>query len=310
MSEGGDGTGGPSEGDTAGDDAAGEASADSGESAKFRCAWCGKPQTRNDPPCDNCGHHKFERAVVPAAPDPGEDYQREPVWVCPECGRTHQKNSPPCRRCGNATLERHVPTDEDYAEELAGTSYLDILEPRYVAGFAVAFVGLAALVLAAAGVITLPGMGGGDLTVTDVPGSGEEIDGVALADVETAYLDAIDERRTDAGREAFERVDRLDAVSRFATQRRVKAVYGDGQPASGDRIVDATGDACGTDEVTLRLYRAEVDSGGQSAEDIAAALVGQVTARDSTPVGADGTLTGVDVHAGPDGRVFLTQLVC
>ncbi|MEF8830385.1 MAG: hypothetical protein V5A23_02475, partial [Halobacteriales archaeon] len=63
---------------------------------KYRCEWCGKPHERNDPPCDNCGHHSFERAVVPKAP---EEAPEEYVWVCPECGRVHPRNSPPCSRC-------------------------------------------------------------------------------------------------------------------------------------------------------------------------------------------------------------------
>jgi rubrerythrin len=71
---------------------------------EWRCEWCGKPHEEDDPPCDNCGHHKFEKAVV-QRPDT-EGPASTTVWVCTECGRGHTKNSPPCSRCGNPDLER------------------------------------------------------------------------------------------------------------------------------------------------------------------------------------------------------------
>lgn len=72
---------------------------------EWRCEWCGKPHDENDPPCDNCGHGTFEKAVVRGPPSTsGPD--STVVWVCTACGREHTKNSPPCSRCNNATLER------------------------------------------------------------------------------------------------------------------------------------------------------------------------------------------------------------
>ena len=78
---------------------------------EWRCEWCEKPHEENDPPCDSCGHGKFERAVVPVGP---EGDGNPLVWVCESCGRTHQRNSPPCSRCGHAKLEqREQRFDED-----------------------------------------------------------------------------------------------------------------------------------------------------------------------------------------------------
>ena len=78
---------------------------------EWRCEWCEKPHEENDPPCDNCGHGKFERAVVPVGP---EGNSNPLVWVCASCGRTHQRNSPPCSRCGHAKLTKHEQSfDED-----------------------------------------------------------------------------------------------------------------------------------------------------------------------------------------------------
>lgn len=81
---------------------------------KWRCEWCGKPHEADDPPCDNCGHGKFENAVVRQAGDTA-DSNAMTVWVCTECGREHPKNSPPCSRCTNAKLEQRekVITEEN-----------------------------------------------------------------------------------------------------------------------------------------------------------------------------------------------------
>jgi len=82
---------------------------------EWRCEWCGKPHESDDPPCDNCGHGKFEKAVVRQGPSSTESQNSTTVWVCTDCGREHPKNSPPCSRCTNAKLERKkkVVTDAD-----------------------------------------------------------------------------------------------------------------------------------------------------------------------------------------------------
>lgn len=285
----------------------------SARSAKWRCAWCEKPHERNDPPCDNCGHHKFERAVVPVAPDMGDDYQREPVWVCPECGRQHQKNSPPCSRCGHHRLEKHVPGDEDFAGELGGTSYVDLLEPRYVAGFAVALVALAALVLAALGVITLPGMDSGVPTVEDVPGSADSANGLSLADVETATVAALNDRRDAADADRLERNDRLDAVATYGTQSRVKAAYGEATTPSQEDLAGLVGRACNGNAVRVVTVSQVYDASGDewaSADALGEALATAFATEANGFFDGATDRTGLDVHVGPDGRLFLTVLVC
>jgi hypothetical protein len=304
---------GPADGDdgTRAGDGPADGDDGTGRSARWRCAWCGKPQDRNDPPCGNCGHHKFERAVVPVAPET-DDYERDPIWVCPECGRQHQKNSPPCSRCGNPALDRRIPGEEDFAEELGTTSYLDLVEPPFVLGLAVAVLAAAGLVLAMLGVITLPGMdGGGNLTVDGVPGAAETANGVDLAEVEADYLAAVNERRTAAGRPSLERDDRLDEVATFATQRRVKSRHGDAQTPSSDRLGAAIDDACRTERVPyVRLDAPSGDAASDSASALADVLVDEAFDRDPSPADVEGSTTGLDVHVGPDGRVFLSQFVC
>jgi len=270
------------------------------ESKKWRCAWCDKPHERNDPPCDGCGHHKFEKAVVPVAPE-NPDHTPEPIWVCPNCGREHQKNSPPCSRCGNATLERRTPDYSDL-DELGAPSYLELLEPTYVAGVAVALAAGLVLVLGVAGVGPLAGVAGGSLTVNDVPGNSETWAGLELSAVESAYVERLNERR---GAGELERDGRLDDVARFYNQRRVKATYANGTLPDSRRLRDAIGDAC-EESPTLVPFTVTGEEFG-SASDAAEALLGGAPDRITT---AGGSRIGVDVHAGPDGRLFATQLTC
>lgn len=276
---------------------------------EWRCEWCGKPHEEDDPPCDECGHHKFEKAVVPVAPE-NPDHEPEPVWVCPECGREHQRNAPPCSRCGNPSLEQRRP---DYAalDEIGSTSYFDLLSPGYVAALAVALVAGAVLVLALAGVITLPGMADGSLAVADVPGEANVSNGISLSAAETAYAERYNERRASAGEPELTRNGRLDEVARYVNQRGVKAEYGDGEPADGDRIREASAEVC---ENTPTVLRGAVDREGAidsygSERELGAALADAVeneTVREPAPAGA----IGVDLHVGPDGRVFATTIVC
>jgi len=277
--------------------------ADAPSSGKWICAWCEKPHDRNDPPCDNCGHHKFEKAVVPVAPE-STDHDREPVWVCPECGRQHQKNSPPCSRCGHASLERRIPDDDEFAEELSGTSYFDVLEPMYLVAIVFAVVAGGALLLGLLGVITLPGMGGDSLAVSNVPGNATTADGLSLAEIEEQYVVVLNEQRTQDAQLA--RTERLDDAARFYNQRQVKRLYGDGSLPSNERLREAIGGACSGTSYLQGPFSAFRETGlsefdGERA--VAERLVRDVD-------DADASRIGVDVHALPDGGVSVTVLYC
>ncbi|ELZ23190.1 hypothetical protein C475_16114 [Halosimplex carlsbadense 2-9-1] len=290
-------------GDSGGED--GAAGSGTGRSAKWRCAWCDKPHDRNDPPCDNCGHHKFEKAVVPVAPE-DPDHEREPVWVCPECGRVHQKNSPPCSRCGNAELERQIPDESDYDEELSGTSYYDLLDARYLVGLAFALVAGAVLVLALLGVITLPGM-------DSVPGSAGEYRGVNLGETETALVAAVNDRRAEAGLSEYERNGNVDDAARLYNQGLVSEVAGTGSIPSGERLGRALDGTCDDGVERITPFTRSFDEGAaalDSPEALAGALADGYTAEAGGLSEAESDLVGVDVHAGPDGSVYATVFVC
>jgi len=89
---------------------------------EWRCEWCGKPHEEDDPPCDNCGHGSFERAVVRRTDLGGSDPDTTTVWVCTACGREHTKHAPPCSRCNNADLEqREKRVDESNLTDRPGS---------------------------------------------------------------------------------------------------------------------------------------------------------------------------------------------
>jgi DNA-directed RNA polymerase subunit RPC12/RpoP len=277
---------------------------------EWRCEWCGKPHAENDPPCDNCGHGTFEKAVVrqtDLADDEGPEATT--VWVCTECGRTHTKHAPPCSRCGNHKLvKKEQGVDES---ELSAPGYLDLVTPRYLLGLAFVL-GLAGVfVLGVTGLAPIPGFGNPVPTVADVPGNATAAGDISLADAETAYLEAVDDRRREAEVGTLSRDDRLDEIAAFLTQSRVKAEYGDGDGVSGEQFRSLVSDSC-DGRVRGAVVTADAATAG-SADALGRGLATEALGEGSSEESV-GTMperkTGVDAHAAPDGTVYLTHLVC
>ena len=272
---------------------------------KWRCPQCGKPHDRNDPPCDNCGHHTFERAVVPEAP---ERDRESFVWACTECGRTHQRNNPPCSRCGAGQFEKQPLEYDDFDTSTQG--YLSLIGRQELAAV-VLLVGLLAVgALGVAGVITIPGLTPAQApTVEDVPGNATAAGGIDLADAETAYLTALNDRRTAAGSVALDRADTLDAAATFYNKRRVKSLFGDGTLPTPEELNEYFDPQC-----RAAIY----DLGPVALDEIpsdSSSALGETLATDSLTQGIDAfgataSQTGVDFHYGPDGRLYVAQAVC
>lgn len=270
---------------------------------EWRCAWCGKPHDEDDPPCDNCGHGTFERAVVRQAPA-GDSTT---VWVCTECGREHPKHNPPCSRCGNPDLERREQTVGE--EELNPPGYLDLVTPRYALGLVAALALAGVLILGVAGVIDVPGLSTGVPSVSDVPGSATELDGVPLADVETAFLERLNALRDERGLTALRRTERLDELAAYFNQRRVKAVVdGAEQPTAGE-LLEYMDESCGR-EVVLADYAVPVPDSATTADSLGKRLASRAVENGQGSFEAGKSLTGLDVHAMTDGAVSVTQLAC
>lgn len=276
----------------------------------WRCEWCGKPHEANDPPCDNCGHGSFEKAVV-RQPGEAADPDSTTVWVCTECGRTHAKHSPPCSRCGNHELVRERQRVHD--DELAAPSYLDLLTPRYALGLLAVLALGAVFVLGLTGTIALPGFGADVPTIEDVPGEGETVDGLALSTVEDEYVSGLNERRRGAGGANLTRDDALDDAAQFLTHRSMIDRYTDRTPPDVAGIRDALTTACADAErvepAFVTLDGANRTEPFASERALADALLDE-RFRGSEPDGDERSVTGVDVHVSPDGTVVLAQLSC
>ena len=272
---------------------------------KWRCPQCGKPHERNDPPCDNCGHHTFERAVVPGAP---ESDQESFVWVCTECGRSHQRNSPPCSRCGAGTFEKQPLEYEEFDTSTRG--YLGLIGRQELAAGAL-LVGLLAVgILGFVGVISIPGLTPEQApTVENVPGNATGTEGLSLADVEMAYLEALNDHREAADSARLDRTDTLDAVATYYNQRRVKAVSGDGSRPTGEELAEHFDVQCRAAIYELGpVALEEVSSDSSSA--LGDALATEALASETEAFESTASQTGIDFHYTPDGRLFVTQVVC
>ncbi len=278
---------------------------------EWRCEWCGKPHEEDDPPCDNCGHGSFEKAVVRQTDLSGEEGpESTTVWVCTECGRNHTKHAPPCSRCGNHKLVREQQYVDD--DELSAPGYLDLVTPRYLVGVAVVLALAGAFVLGVTGVVYVPGLSPGLPPVGDVPGDAETADGRSLSAVETTYLEELNDRRREAGLSALDRDEGVDEVAAFANKRFVAAEYGDGGGPDRGQLNDALSGPCNPREVTpvlLRVDRSEGLDAADSDRALGTALVDRRVAEGELAT-AERSLAGVDVHVAPDGTVYLTQFAC
>lgn len=282
---------------------------------EWRCEWCGKPHETNDPPCDNCGHGRFEEAVVQMGPAETGDSTR-PVWTCAACGRDHEKHSPPCSRCGNATLEKR---ERDYSdvEPTDSTGWLDVLDRRYTAGFAV--VGVLALVLGLGivGVVDLPAVGSvGPPSPPDVPGASRSIDGVSLTDAERAVVETVNDDREAEGLGTLDRQETLTAMATYYNTRRVEHDYEDADAPTLSEL-EPFEPNCRNSIAVLpysRLYVADLLDESTDATALGRTLARGDGSADSLSerLAADEQRSGigVDIHAAPEREIFVTVVAC
>jgi len=277
----------------------------------WRCEWCEKRHEENDPPCDNCGHGTFERA------GPEVEYEVVPggaVWICQNCGRSHQKNNPPCKRCGGVEFERRAgPPETDPLDEI-GTRWLDVIEAKYVVGYAVVAVLLGILVLTTLGVITLPGTDTApDLTVPDAPGDAETVGNLSLSATEAASVTELNERRTGEGIDAVSRNASADAAAEYYNKRLVDAYAADGEQPDPEAVSRVS---AGCANPVLVSYRVAPERTGQSVSEfenetvLARTLIDSYVERGEPFQSAPNGLVGVDIHVAPDDTIFVTYVLC
>jgi len=282
---------------------------------KWRCTWCGKPHDENEPPCDNCGHNKFEQAVVRADEEPAEDQSGRTVdtgptyvWACPNCDREHVKNNPPCSRCGNPTLERVEQNYDDVDRDLETPSWIEVAKP-YTPAFLLVGVVIA---LFATGIIppsVLPGIGAP--TPPDAPGESTEASGLDLALTEREiheYLEAEREASNDLSR-SYD--DGLAVYAEYANRQSVRSDHTDDE-IDGVPHPDEFGVDCGDTLPELLPFTTEsivvdeYDSEEELAADIAEGLL---DSESGEAVRSGHETEGIDVHV-VDGQLYVMYGFC
>ena len=285
---------------------------------KWRCTWCGKPHAENDPPCDNCGHNTFEKAVVRAdetregqGAAAGDDTDGEPipsgtvdtgpdyVWACTNCGREHVRNSPPCSRCGNPDLEKVEQTYEGLERDLETSSWLAVAKP-YLPILAVVGIVIA---LFATGIIppsVLPGIGAP--SPPDAPGEGSEAAGIDLEATERAVHDRLEADRNQSESRTYDAG--LADYAEYMNRAFVVIEYEESRPEP----VQASdfGTNCQREPYAGRLPGtlsiADYDDEAALADDVATAL--------SEETGdSDFDREGLDLHV-VDGSVYVFYAAC
>jgi len=224
------------------------------------------------------------------------------VWVCTACGREHTKHNPPCSRCGHGDLG--LQRQEVGEDELEAPGYVDLLTPRYLLGLVVVLALGGAFVLGVTGVVDVPGFGGGVPEVSDVPGDATAAGDVPFDDAERAYLSRLNDARESTDVSPLSRDGDLDAVAAFLNQKRVKEASVSRE--ENDQVRSVLEGAC---EASPAVVTANVATGpGTSAATLGDSLATATVQDRGTD--ATGGQTGIDLHATPDGRVYLLQVVC
>ena len=270
---------------------------------RWRCPECGKPHERNDPPCDNCGHHKLENAIVPQASR--DDNYEQLIWVCSNCGRQHQRNNPPCSRCGNHELEKQT---LDYGDVDPGDTpgYLDLVGRTEIGLALVVLALVSALTLGFLGIITIPGVTPTPPpTVEDVPGNNVSVASVQLADAERELLSEFDIQRE----RPLARQSDLDAVSAFITRQSVKNQFTDDDREITSELLRRFEIECSGSVVPVQASTGPIGSDA-TPESVAASLADSFGQASLTASNENVVAVGVHLHAGPDDRIYATATYC
>ncbi|WP_455448343.1 hypothetical protein [Natrinema thermotolerans] len=289
---------------------------------KWRCTRCGKPHAENDPPCDNCGHNAFEKAIVQvddtddhsggdrggSEPIPSGTVETGPdyVWACTNCGREHVRNTPPCSRCGNPDLERVEQTYADVERDLETPSWFEVATP-YLPIFAVIGVVVA---LFATGIVSpsiLPGIG--PPSPPDAPGQADQAAGLDFETTESAVHERLEDERGGSDGRRYD--DGLAAFAEHRNRRLVAAEFGDREPGAADP--DEFGHDCGNARVVgaplvvSDLSLAEYGNESALAADIADGLLSSQFG-DNVRTGYDAE--GMDIHVAPNDDVYVFYVAC
>lgn len=277
---------------------------------EWRCTRCGKPHAENDPPCDECGHNAFEKAIVRVDERDGEPSDTvetgpEYVWACTNCGREHVRNTPPCSRCGNPDLEKAERTYEGLERDLTAPGWLEVAKPYLPVAVLIALV----VALFATGIVpptVLPGIGAP--SPPDAPGEGAEYAGLDLEAVDTDVHDRLEAEREAGERRTYD--DGLAAYAEYYNRMLVAVEFDDTEPDAPDP--GAFDHGCSDAQIVtaqLTLGDAAVDEyDDERAFGDAVAEVLLTEYGEEMRSGFDSE--GVDIHVAPNGDVYVFYAAC
>ncbi|SEQ25271.1 hypothetical protein [Natrinema salaciae] len=286
---------------------------------KWRCTRCGKPHAANDPPCDECGHNAFEKAIVRADEtdvESGGDSDGEPIpsgtvetgpeyiWACTNCGREHVRNTPPCSRCGNPDLEKVEQTYEGLESDLETPSWFEVAKP-----YLPIFAGIAVVIaLFATGIVSLsvlPGLGPPE--PPDAPGDGSEAAGIDLEATEGEIHDRLEAEREPSESRTYD--DGLAAYAEYENRMRVAVEFGEREPDGADP--DEFDHGCGDASVVGAPATLTDASIGEYANEsaLADAVVNKLDSLYGDEMRTGYDAEGVDVHVA-NGDVFVSYAAC
>ncbi|WP_049923282.1 hypothetical protein [Halopiger djelfimassiliensis] len=275
---------------------------------KWRCTWCGKPHAENDPPCDNCGHNAFERAIVREGEREGSDSTATQtvdtgttyVWTCPNCGRDHVRNNPPCSRCGNPDLEKTEQRYDDVDRELDRPGWLEVAKP-YAPFLAVIALVAALFITGIVPPSVLPGIGAP--TPPEAPGNGSERAGIDLEATEQI----VHERLEDSRQEPRSYDPGLAAYAEYRNRAYVAKEYDDASP---DAVAPGDFDTPCGGPVRGGLVPTGVPIDEFEDEDDLADAVAAILEPSDGGTAPEYTAEGLDLHVAPDDTVVGYYATC
>lgn len=279
----------------------------------WRCEWCGELQDTDDPPCQNCGHDTFEEAPTQEAEADADG----PTFACLNCGHEHQEDDPPCDRCGGSTFQRRTGAPEE--QPLAGikAGLAGVLKTKHLAGYGAVALLLMLVIVGAVSGVTLPGFAAetpeGPPPIADPPGSGETIGTLSVAGVEETYLEVYNVRRSGVGGGTVTRNATSDEAAAYYNKGRVDARYTNANPPTEGGVARFP---LQCDRPQVVSYEVAYDRTPGSVDRyknetaMATALVDAYIERGNRIRSAEVGTMGLDIHVGPDGRVFVTYVLC
>jgi len=176
---------------------------------------------------------------------------------------------------------------------------------------------LGLIVLAAVGGIALPGFASdtptGPPQVASPVGSGDTVNSLSLARVEDTYLDVYNVRRSGVGGGTVSWNASMDDAAAYYNKGRVDARYANAEPPTREGVSRFP---LPCDRPTVVSYEVAYDRTPQSLDQfqnetaLATALVDSYLERGDRIRRAEAGLIGLDIHVGPDERVFVTYVLC